>query len=127
MFRILLIDDTKSVHAYVKFILSKSPDIVTESVFDGSEGIKRLKKSKDFDLICLDWEMPILTGPETLKQMSQMGSTIPVLMMTSKNALEDISLVLSLGAAEYVMKPFTPAILFEKIEQITGKAFSHAG
>ena len=126
MFKILIIDDTKSVHAFVKNLLSKSKEIETVSVFNGAEGVELLKKDTSFDLIFLDWEMPVLTGPETFQKMKEMNIKIPTIMMTTKNAPEDIAKMLGMGVSEYLMKPFTIDILFEKIEFVSGRAFPYA-
>ncbi|MGZ3768342.1 MAG: response regulator transcription factor [Bdellovibrio sp.] len=126
MFKILIIDDTKSVHAFVKVLLQKCPSIKTTSVFNGAEALESLKKDGSYDLIFLDWEMPILNGPDTLKKMKEMALNVPVVMMTTKNSPDDIQKMLLLGAAEYLMKPFTADIIFEKISLVTGKVFEYA-
>lgn len=126
MFRILIVDDTKSVHAYLKLILVKVDGVTIESVFDGQQAVSRLKKSQDFDLILLDWEMPILNGPQTLKELKKIQLLPPVIMLTSKNEIADIELVLELGASEFVMKPFTADILFEKIDSVARKEWVYA-
>lgn len=126
MLDILLIDDTKSVHAYVKSLLAKADNIKTTSVFNGSEALDLLKEKKSFDLIFLDWEMPILNGPSTLEQLKKMGIAAPVIMMTTKNNPEDVAKMLGMGVAEYMMKPFTIDILFEKIAFATGKEVPYA-
>lgn len=123
MTRILLIDDSKAIHAYVKDLL-KDRKVEFEDAFNGKEGVERLKDQakQKFDLVLLDWEMPQMTGPEVLDQLKNTGYGVPVVMMTSKNAMDDIALVLSKGASEYVMKPFTVDILLEKIETVLGRA-----
>ena len=126
MFKILIIDDTKSVHAFVKSLLSKSEEIVCRSVFNGAEALELLKMENDFNVIFLDWEMPILDGPSTFQRFLDLGIDIPTLMMTTKNSPADIQKMLQMGVAEYLMKPFTIDILFEKIEFVTGKAFVYA-
>lgn len=126
MLRILIVDDTKSIHAYVKMMLNKINQVTTESVYNGMQAVDLLKERNNFDLIFLDWEMPVLNGPETLKELKSLDLKIPIIMMTSKNAIEDIELVLGLGAAEYIMKPFTYDILFEKIESVTSKDLLYA-
>ncbi len=126
MFRILIVDDTKSIHTFVKYILAKNNAIKTESVFNGSEAIACLKKDTSFDAILLDWEMPLVNGPETLQALKRHGVSIPVIMMTTKNATTDIQMALNLGASEYIMKPFTEDILLEKLNLVTGKDFTNA-
>jgi two-component system chemotaxis response regulator CheY len=125
MFEVLIIDDTKSVQAFVKAILAKAKEINVQSAFDGTEAVEIIRQGRKFDLIFLDWEMPILNGPETFKTLRQMGVETPVIMMTTKNSSEDIQMMLEAGVAEYMMKPFTTDILFEKIEFVTGKEFQH--
>lgn len=126
MFRILIVDDTKSVHSFVKHLLSKNQKINTESVFNGSEALVLLKKDVTFDAILLDWEMPLINGPETLQALQRHGISIPVVMMTTKNSIADIQTAMALGASEYIMKPFTEDILFEKLNLVTGKDFTNA-
>ena len=126
MFKILMVDDTKSVHAFVKSLLSKSPEIEVTSVYNGKEAVDLLATRPKFDLILLDWEMPVMTGPEAFANFKKMQIVIPTVMVTTKNSAEDISKMLEMGVSEYLMKPFTIDILFEKIEFVTGRSFSYA-
>lgn len=126
MFKVLIIDDTRSVHAFVKNLLLKSKEVEVTSVYDGAEAVELLEQNDQFDLILLDWEMPVLNGPESFIAIKNMNLGIPVIMMTTKNDPDDIQKMFSLGIDEYLMKPFTIDILFQKIEWVTGKAFSYA-
>jgi two-component system chemotaxis response regulator CheY len=118
--KILCVDDSKSVHAFLKQCLSDvSQDI--SSAFDGEQAIELFKSGNPgFQLIFLDWEMPNKTGPETLEELKKLGIFIPVIMLTSKNSAENISQMLNAGVAEYVMKPFTKEILVEKMQAVLG-------
>lgn len=126
MFKVLIVDDTRSVHAFVKNLLLKSKEVEVTSVYNGAEAVELLEQNEQFDLILLDWEMPVLNGPESLIAIKNMNFGIPVIMMTTKNDPDDIQKMFSLGIDEYLMKPFTIDILFQKIEWVTGKAFSYA-
>lgn len=125
MFQILIVDDTKAVHLFVKSLLAQCHEIKVTSVFDGQEAIDLFKTNTNFDLILLDWEMPRLNGPSTVTQMKERGLTIPVVMMTTKNSPQDIMKMLGMGVAEYLMKPFTIDILFDKLGSVSGKEFSY--
>lgn len=125
MFRVLIVDDTKSVHAFVKSLLMKSKEIEIQSVFDGSQAIELLKQRKDFDIILLDWEMPQLNGPATYEAFVSSGINIPTIMMTTKNNPEDIEKMIGMGVSEYMMKPFTIDILFSKMEMVSGKSLPY--
>ena len=125
MFNILIIDDTRSVHAFVKSLLSQAQGITTTDAYNGEEALEILRNGTRFDLILLDWEMPKLNGPDTLTRIQSMGVEAPAIMMTTKNAPEDITRMLEAGAKEYMMKPFTIDILFEKIAYVTGRTFPY--
>lgn len=117
---ILCIDDSKSVHVFLKHCLSEICENMT-SVYDGEEAVELFQKSQPkFDIIFLDWEMPKKTGPETFEEFKKMGITTPVIMLTSKNSADNIMQMLSAGVSEYVMKPFTKDILIEKIQSVIG-------
>jgi len=127
MLNVLLVDDTKSVHIFMKALLAKSPGINIHSVYNGQQALEHIAQNPHFYNACfLDWEMPVLNGVETLREMQKMGLGFPVVMMTTKNNPEDIGLALSLGAAEYLMKPFTIDILFDKLETVTGSKLNYA-
>jgi len=125
MFEILVIDDTKSVQAFVKSLLGKVKEIHITSAMNGAEAMELIKKGEKFDLVFLDWEMPIMNGPETFQAMKDSHFVTPVIMMTTKNTSEDIEKMLMMGVSEYLMKPFTIDIIFEKIEFVTGKVFKY--
>ena len=116
--RILAIDDSKAVHAFIKVALNL-PGVELVQAFDGAQGFETFQKlSSPVDLILLDWEMPVQDGPTTLAALLAVGAKCPVVMMTTRNSPDDIALMLSRGASEYMLKPFTTDILLEKIETI---------
>lgn len=90
--KVLSIDDSKSVHAFLDMCLPK-PDFEITHLYSGEEAIAYLEKDEvsNFDLILLDWEMPGVTGPEVLEKFRSSGVSIPILMLTSKNKPEQIS------------------------------------
>lgn len=134
MLRILIVDDSKSVHAFLKSLFLKSDGISAKGVYDGRQALDLLSKNSDhekhsdyqFDLILLDWEMPNLNGIDTLREMKARNITIPIVMMTTKNDPEDIARALQLGAIEYMMKPFTIEILFEKLSRVLDRDIPYA-
>lgn len=116
---ITCIDDSKAVHIFLKSCLEKSTASF-HSFFDADEAIKAIKSGQwpKSDIIFLDWEMPIMTGPEYLVEFSKLQIKTPVVMLTTKNSAEDIQKAIELGASEYIMKPFTPDILKEKLSML---------
>ncbi len=118
--RILCIDDSKSVHAYLKSCVEEVASDF-KSAYDGEQALELLALNSDsFDLIFLDWEMPKMTGPEVLVELKRRGLTTPIVMLTSKNDASDMMQVLSKGAAEYILKPFTKDIILDKMSMALG-------
>lgn len=116
--RILSIDDSKSVHAFFDFCLADSSYSI-EHAYSGPEGLEMIcSHAGRFDLIMLDWEMPMMTGPEVLKAIKKLEIQIPVVMVTTKNDPKDIELLLDAGAVDYIMKPFNREILLTKLDSL---------
>ena len=126
MFEVLIIDDTRSVHAFLRSVLATVTGLSLTSVGNGKEALELIKTGKSFNLVLLDWEMPVMDGPSTFAALKATGFDKPVIMMTTKNEPADIERMLSAGISEYMMKPFTLDILLEKIEFATGKVLRRA-
>ena len=104
--KILCVDDTKAVHAFIRTLFAGLAHELVP-VYDGQQALD-------------DWEMPVKNGLETMVEIRKKTNSLPVIMVTSKNDMNDITKMLEAGASEYIMKPFTRDILFDKIAQITG-------
>lgn len=119
--KILCVDDTKAVHAFIRTLFAGLAHELVP-VYDGQQALDELAKSdyRGFNLVLLDWEMPVKNGLETMVEIRKKTNSLPVIMVTSKNDMNDITKMLEAGASEYIMKPFTRDILFDKIAQITG-------
>jgi two-component system chemotaxis response regulator CheY len=113
--KIMIVDDSKAIYMMVSQMLNEQGhDAVWAE--DGQDACDKLDK-EDVDLILLDWNMPNMDGPEFLEKNKAEGVTkAPIVMMTTENKPDYIKKALMLGAVEYIMKPFTSDILFNKIE-----------
>ncbi len=119
--RILIADDSKSVHAFIRSIFTGTPHQLVHS-HDGQQAFEAWQKEpQGFDIILLDWEMPVLDGYGSLDKLLTAGCQTPIMMVTSKNEPSLISKAIERGAMEYVMKPFDREILFEKMEMVLGR------
>lgn len=126
--KILLIDDTKSVHIYTKDLLRRFAHLEFLDAYDGREGILQLQKDPDIQLILLDWEMPVMNGLQTLETIRKdLKLETPIIMVTTKNSMEDIERMIAAGASEYMMKPFTIDILVEKINSVAREQLKYVG
>lgn len=86
---------------------------------DGAVAITRLNESM-VDFVITDWNMPNVTGLELTKAIRshEPWSKLPILMVTSRGLKEDIILALQARVNNYIVKPFTPQVLREKIDAI---------
>jgi two-component system chemotaxis response regulator CheY len=119
--KILVIDDSKAVHSILVEMLAGS-GIQIDHGYNGREGFDAVTHPNfHADLVLMDWEMPVMTGVEAVVKIRESGSDVPIVMMTSKNSMADISEALAKGATDYMIKPFTRDIIIGKIVQVTGK------
>ncbi len=117
--KILTVDDALTVRTMVRNILEENGHQVEEAE-NGVVAIDRLTDEKDYDLILLDWEMPEMDGLTFLTKIKEdnVAPNTKVVMLTSLNKMANILKAMDAGADEYIMKPFTPEIVIEKINAI---------
>lgn len=114
--KVLIVDDSKAIFMMVSQMLEEAGH---EGLWaeDGQKAVDFLKENKDISVILLDWNMPVMNGPEFLQaNLDNKFTESPIVMMTTENKPDFIKKALSLGAVEYIMKPFTADILFNKFE-----------
>lgn len=110
--RILIIDDNSSFVSVCRHNLREEDfDVVT--AFDGLEGFRKIREEKP-DLILLDVVMPGLDGFEVLNFVRQ-HSKIPVIMLTTEHNVDSVKKALTLGADDYLCKPFNNQDLLARI------------
>jgi len=117
---VLIVDDSKAIYMMVNQMLEEAGHKGFWAE-DGQKAMDYLKEHSTIDVILLDWNMPVMNGPEFLQaNLDHKFTTAPILMMTTENKPDYIKKALSLGAVEYIMKPFTADILFNKFELVDG-------
>jgi len=113
---ILLIEDEKKVSKFVKQGL-EIEGFSVETAFNGEEGyIKAMEEN--YQLIILDIMLPKMDGFEVIKKFRNHKKTIPVLMLTAKDTLQDKITGLNLGADDYLTKPFAFEELLARIHSL---------
>lgn len=115
---VLIVDDSKAVQAYTRGLLSAQGWTI-DSAFDGRAGLAAMiADPQRYGVVLLDWEMPLMTGPETLVAARAAGVATPIVMMTTKSEIADIREAMGKGADDYIMKPFTLDIMLEKMTRV---------
>jgi two-component system, chemotaxis family, chemotaxis protein CheY len=116
--RALIIDDSRFVRSYLRGLL-QGKGIECDEAADGQAGLNRLHSGVQFDLVLLDWNMPVMNGIETLQKIRAEGySDTKVLMVTTEAENEFIVRALEAGADEYLMKPFDHDAFDEKLAML---------
>jgi two-component system response regulator ChvI len=119
MAKITLIDDDENIVASVSLALENHGHAVT-AYFDGASGLSALESDPP-DLAILDVKMPRLDGMEVLRRLRQ-TSSLPVIILTSKDDEIDEILGFNLGADDYVHKPFSQRLLIERVKAVLRRA-----
>jgi CheY-like chemotaxis protein len=114
---ILLADDEKPLRILVHTTLA-GPDYRILEANDGLEALEIARREKP-DLLVLDWMMPALTGLEVTKRLRQDPATagIPIIMLTAKGQEADRELAVRVGITAYLVKPFSPLALLERVRE----------
>jgi len=116
--RALIIDDSRFVRSYLRGLL-QGKGIECEEAADGQAGLNQLHSGVQFDLVLLDWNMPVMNGLETLQKIRAEGfSDTKVLMVTTEAENDFIMRALEAGADEYLMKPFDHDAFDEKLAML---------
>ncbi|MFQ5341633.1 MAG: response regulator transcription factor [Anaerolineae bacterium] len=115
MVKILIIDDEPTLHNLLSLALEREGYEVV-SALSGLEGLRQAYRHQP-DLIILDVTMPGMGGWETLKRLRQI-SDVPTVMLTARSGSEHTVRGLSLGADDYIAKPFDVEELLARIEAV---------
>jgi DNA-binding response OmpR family regulator len=118
MSRILIVEDDRDIAELVQYNLAADGLDVT-LVSDGRPALNELQKG-GFDLLVLDLMLPTISGLEVCKAVRANPSTgeLPILIMTARGEEEIRRLVLSLGANDYLAKPFSPRELVARVRTL---------
>lgn len=120
--KFLIVDDSATMRRIVSNSLSR---IGYSEYVEAEDGIRALDTfDGSIDFVITDWNMPNMGGLDLVKQLRSRpdGKTVPILMVTTRSIREDIVTAAQAGVNNYVVKPFTPDVLKEKIDQILGAA-----
>lgn len=110
MKKILVVEDDVDIHNLIKNVLEKERyDVI--SAYSGTEALLLIEK-KDLDLILLDLMIPGLSGEEIIKKVKN----IPIIVISAKISSEDKVNALSIGANDYITKPFDTNELLARIK-----------
>jgi DNA-binding response OmpR family regulator len=113
--KILLVDDDPDLLAVTGFALQQAGFLVVKAG-DGAAALDAFQREQP-DLAVLDINLPKMSGFELAQKLRE-RSKIPLIMLTARNEEEDVVRALSLGADDYLSKPFSPKILLARVKAL---------
>ena len=115
--RFLVVDDSTTMRRIIINTLHKVGYLETLEASNGREGMDQLAAT-GADVVITDWNMPEMSGIEFIRAIrsNDATKTLPILMVTTNAAQDDIVEAMKAGVNNYVVKPFTPDTIKEKIE-----------
>ena len=121
--KFLVVDDSVTMRRILINSLNKLgyEDIIEAG--DGKDALAKLYSEPGVNFIITDWNMPNMDGltfVKSIKEDSNLAS-IPILMVTTRSLKEDILDAMKVGVNNYIVKPFTPQVLSDKIEAVLNK------
>jgi DNA-binding response OmpR family regulator len=111
--KVLVVQDDPRIASFITRGL-EAEGFAVQSASDGALGL-RMTESSEFDLIILDLVLPTVTGEEVLTRIRGTGSAVPVIVLTSKDAVSDRVANLDAGADDYMTKPFSLTELLARV------------
>ena len=117
--KILTVDDSSTMRRIIKNTLNR---IGYADVVEAEHGVDGLAKMAGVELVLTDWNMPEMDGLTFVKSLRSNAqyNDVPIIMVTTEAAKKEILEAIKAGVSDYIVKPFTPDTLKEKIEKVLG-------
>jgi two-component system chemotaxis response regulator CheY len=121
--KILVVDDSSTMRRIIVNTLARLgyKDVVQGA--DGIEAWEALQANEDIGVVITDWNMPNMNGLELVKKIraQEKYKAMPIIMVTTEGGKKEVIIALKAGVNNYIVKPFTPQVLKEKLEGVLGK------
>lgn len=120
--KLLVVDDSSTMRRIIKNTLARLgyKDILEGA--DGVEGWTQMDTNPDIDMLITDWNMPEMNGLELVKKVraDERFKDTPIIMVTTEGGKAEVITALKAGVNNYIVKPFTPQVLKEKLGAVMG-------
>lgn len=120
--KLLIVDDSSTMRRIVKNTLQR---LGYEEILEAEHGLEAwqiLDETPDVKVLITDWNMPEMNGLELVKKVrvDARYADIPIIMVTTEGGKAEVITALKAGVNNYIIKPFTPQVLKEKLESVLG-------
>ena len=118
----VVVDDSSTMRRIIKNTLARLgyEDILEAE--NGVEGWEKMNANPDVKVLITDWNMPEMNGLDLVKKVraDERFKDIPIIMVTTEGGKAEVITALKAGVNNYIVKPFTPQVLKEKLEVVLG-------
>ncbi len=126
MCKILVVDDAGVMRKIIKNVLTnKDPQKglgLNCEILEGADGVEGWEQFKahenEINIVFTDWNMPRMDGLEFVKKIRAVNKKVPIIMVTTEGEKMKVLTALKAGVNNYIVKPFTPDVLKQKLEKI---------
>lgn len=120
--KMLIVDDSSTMRRIIKNTLQR---LGYEDILEAEHGLQAWEILDSIDgikVLITDWNMPEMNGLDLVKKVRADGrfSDIPIIMVTTEGGKAEVITALKAGVNNYIVKPFTPQVLKEKLEVVLG-------
>lgn len=121
--KLLVVDDSSTMRRIIKNTLAR---LNYKDVVEGEHGLEAweyLDSNADIDMLITDWNMPEMNGLELVKKVraDERFVDMPIIMVTTEGGKTEVITALKAGVNNYIVKPFTPQVLKEKLSAVIGE------
>jgi two-component system chemotaxis response regulator CheY len=118
--KILLVDDSRTMRNIQKSVIAQLGQHQIEEACDGQDAMSKVGAFKP-DLLLVDWNMPNMDGLTFVKKFREQNKATPIIMVTTEAEKARVIEAIKAGVNNYVVKPFTPDVLSQRINETMGK------
>ena len=118
--KILVVDDSSTMRRIIKNTLGRLGHKDILEAEDGAVAWKVMGENADIDILVTDWNMPEMNGLELVQKVraEEKYVDLPIIMVTTEGGKTEVITALKAGVNNYIVKPFTPQVLQEKLEAV---------
>ncbi len=120
--KIIVVDDSTTMRRIIKNTLARIGDMEVYEGENGIDGWNVLNQNADAGMLITDWNMPDMNGLELVTKVraDPRFENLPIIMITTEGGKAQVITALKAGVNNYIVKPFTPDVLREKLSAVLG-------
>jgi two-component system chemotaxis response regulator CheY len=119
--KILLVDDSRTMRNIQKKTLERLGNTEFIEAGDGLEALSAIAANPGIELMLIDWNMPNMDGLTLVGKVREKDKATPIIMCTTEAEKSRVLDALKAGVNNYLVKPFTPESVLEKVQQTLAK------